>query len=82
MLDRTMLESEEDSRHLSLLFSNMIINRIDFAVWVRLLDLPFASCMTMGNLLNKTFSLHSSIVRIFNLLFKDVETFREIKDLD
>ena len=59
----------------------MIVNRIDFGVWVRLLDLSFVSCMTVGKLLNITFSLHNSIVGIFNLLCKDMEIFREIKYL-
>lgn len=57
----------------------MIINRIDFGIWVRCLDFQFASCVTVGKLPNVSFSLHDSVIGIFNLLFKDVETFREIK---
>lgn len=57
----------------------MIVNRIDFRVWVRLLELPFVSYMTMSKLLS--IPVFTTLkVGIFKL-FKDLKTLREIKYL-
>lgn len=50
----------------------MVVNRIDIGVWIRLLDLPFASYMTMSKLLNITFNLYNSIKLEFLIFFSKV----------